>query len=452
MKISVRNLGVISEADIDLKPLTVFVGPNNAGKTWLAYTFAGIFSSHGWSEYMDDISGYTAKRFSAAYPSLDTAIEQIYNEGNAAIDLYEFADKYGEDYFNNIASFAKQWMHKYLSTNRVSFTNLEISIDLAERNQDFLERILQTPLRNEMSVGRRRLSPLLSLVKKEGERNLFIYTSTEEKDGEKLPREIVIDRLIRLIFLTLHRSLFPDVRILPTERTAFRQEQDTTTLIAAVRRYVTMMDDIFRISSLARIEREEQVKQSPAVQNYIELARLLEQEIMGGSINFSTPDLSPGREILFQSGEDFSLEISIASSMVKELVPLSLYLRYLAQPGELLIIDEPEMNLHPEAQVKLTEFLAMLVNAGLRVLVTTHSTYMVDHLINLMNAFKHEKKDEIIDLFFLQRPEAFIAQDNVSVYLIEHGKAQNILDENGIIHWDTFSNVTDRVERIHFQL
>ena len=43
MKLEIRNLGVIEEAKIDIKPLTVFVGPNNAGKTWLAYTFSGIF-------------------------------------------------------------------------------------------------------------------------------------------------------------------------------------------------------------------------------------------------------------------------------------------------------------------------------------------------------------------------------------------------------------------------
>ncbi len=40
MKTTVRNLGVISEAEIELKPLTIFVGPNNTGKTWLAYTLA----------------------------------------------------------------------------------------------------------------------------------------------------------------------------------------------------------------------------------------------------------------------------------------------------------------------------------------------------------------------------------------------------------------------------
>ena len=49
----------------------------------------------------------------------------------------------------------------------------------------------------------------------------------------------------------------------------------------------------------------------------------------------------------------------------KELAPLVFHLRYFAQPNELLIIDEPEMNLHPKAQVQVLEFLAMLVNAGL---------------------------------------------------------------------------------------
>ena len=74
--------------------------------------------------------------------------------------------------------------------------------------------------------------------------------------------------------------------------------------------------------------------------------------------------------------------------MTKELVPLVLYLRYLAEPDDLIVIDEPEMNLHPAAQVEIIEFLAMLVNAGLNVLITTHSPYIIDHISNLIVAKK----------------------------------------------------------------
>ena len=53
------------------------------------------------------------------------------------------------------------------------------------------------------------------------------------------------------------------------------------------------------------------------------------------------------------------------------------------------------MNLHPEAQAKMTEFLAMLVKAGLRVLITTHTPYMLDHLSNLIRAAaEYDEEDQ----------------------------------------------------------
>jgi len=54
------------------------------------------------------------------------------------------------------------------------------------------------------------------------------------------------------------------------------------------------------------------------------------------------------QEILFQTTENIKLEIPLVSSMIKELAPLVLYLRYLAEPNDWIIIDEPEMNLHPK--------------------------------------------------------------------------------------------------------
>ena len=233
---------------------------------------------------------------------------------------------------------------------------------------------------------------------------------------------------------------------------AHRSESNTRAAIGPVSSFMSMMSAIFQIGSKQVKNRKAEAKENPNIQKYIDLADILEKEILEGELGLSTVEPDPKRDILFQATPDTTLEIPIVSSMVKELAPIVLYLRYLARPRELLVMDEPEMNLHPAAQAKLIELLAMLVNAGLDVFVTTHSSYMIDHLVNLMEAYKHRNQDEIVDKFLLEQKEAFISQEKVSVYFVVGGEVKNILDPEGIIDWRTFSDVTKLVERIHFEL
>src|SRR5882762_4438181 len=92
MKVTIQNLGIIKNAELDLKPLTVLIGPNNAGKTWMAYTLAGIFGSHGLGAYTEAyIKGETNQIFS----SVEQAIEQVVTHGKATVNLVEFAELFG---------------------------------------------------------------------------------------------------------------------------------------------------------------------------------------------------------------------------------------------------------------------------------------------------------------------------------------------------------------------
>ena len=52
VEISVRNFGPIAEADLDLRPLTVFVGPSNTGKTYLSVLIYALHRIFG------DFSGF----------------------------------------------------------------------------------------------------------------------------------------------------------------------------------------------------------------------------------------------------------------------------------------------------------------------------------------------------------------------------------------------------------
>ena len=47
MKIKFSNLGCIKETELDLRPLTVIIGPNNSSKTYIAYSIYGLWQRVG---------------------------------------------------------------------------------------------------------------------------------------------------------------------------------------------------------------------------------------------------------------------------------------------------------------------------------------------------------------------------------------------------------------------
>lgn len=79
-------------------------------------------------------------------------------------------------------------------------------------------------------------------------------------------------------------------------------------------------------------------------------------------------------------GAEGPIPMTSTSSTVRALFELGEFLRHRAQKGQWLIIDEPELNLHPQNQVLMGRLLAALSNAGLKILVTTHSDYIVREL------------------------------------------------------------------------
>jgi len=459
MKVEIRNLGVIEKAEIDLKPLTVFIGGNGEGKTWAAYTLSAIFGQQGYRHYLKAyLDGNTQQR----YPTLDSAVQQLFEEGNAQIDAIQFANDYAETYINDVARLAPNWMRSFMATDRANFNDLQVHLNLAETKAEFLERIKAASVQRKISLG------LLNALKETGDGILYFYSEGDIKN--KLPRKAIQQFVVREIFQILHKAFYAYIYTFPTERTTFitfpfssfqlrevrieelltdtdqsEFEQRGTPLVEPVKRFLEMI-----LISYQKKDREEEINKNPQLGEYVKLADFLEKEILQGTVGFETSELR--EELLFQPKENTKLEMPIVSSMVKELAPLVLCLRYLVDPNELLIIDEPEMNLHPAAQLEIAEFLAMLVNAGLHVLITTHSPYIVDHLANLMQAAKHEDPDSIKEMFYLQRTEAFISQEKVSVYLFEDGTAKNIIREEGTINWETFGKVSDDISQIYASL
>ncbi|HZI06110.1 MAG TPA: AAA family ATPase, partial [Archangium sp.] len=184
-----------------------------------------------------------------------------------------------------------------------------------------------------------------------------------------------------------------------------------------------------------------------------DLGSLLESNVVKGEIGFT--GRGEGARFSFSPSAQVELPIHAASSLVRALAGLDLYLQ-MANPGDFVVIDELEMNAHPEAQLALTELVAMLVNRGIRVVMTTHSPYIVDHLNNLMAAARlpPERQDELAPHFRLGSREAFLPADKVAAYSFApvDGKVEvrDVLDrETEAIDWRTFSRVTDELSNLY---
>ena len=115
------------------------------------------------------------------------------------------------------------------------------------------------------------------------------------------------------------------------------------------------------------------------------VAKLIEDELIAGKLrsNTSTETSYPVFEYVPVHTKR-SLRLDVASSMVSELAPIILIARSYLKPFDLLIIEEPEAHLYPGALPAVAKCLAKLVRNNVRVLITTHSDWLLKSLRNLI--------------------------------------------------------------------
>jgi hypothetical protein len=135
-------------------------------------------------------------------------------------------------------------------------------------------------------------------------------------------------------------------------------------------------------------------------QKYDAVASDIENQLLKGEVSFDPKS----KQILFHpNNSDINLELLGTSSMIAEVSPIVIYLRYIvdsirsarnkntsAKP--IIFIEEPEAHLHPEAQVKLIECFIDLVKTGAKLVITSHSNYIFNKLNNLVAEKRIGKK------------------------------------------------------------
>ncbi len=99
------------------------------------------------------------------------------------------------------------------------------------------------------------------------------------------------------------------------------------------------------------------------------------KEIIKGSIE-NTSD-----SFIFSKDGDKNYDIVNASSGIKSIGLLQYLVTNKAlKKGSVLFWEEPEVHLHPTWQLKMIELFIELMNAGVKIVFSTHSPYMCDYL------------------------------------------------------------------------
>ncbi len=360
--IAVKNFGPIAEASIDLRPLTVFVGPSNTGKTYFAtlvYVLHRIFSEfpnfpeqeHG--QPPPDTSEAAFREFPPYLKAIEAAFKRSFDVASVS-DLIRFP---GSD------------------CNR-----LEVSLKLGEAHQEDSHFTFQAQGR-KITINRT-LATELMLYPKQNPSDAQCYYLPATRSG--------IMQSYRLIASSL---------IAPTVHTDAR-DSGIPTLSAVV---VDFMQHLTLYKARG--------KSNPEI---LTIADTLESQMLAGEIVVT--DSQRGYSEFHYHPKESGHEVSLGrtSAMVSELAPLVLFLRSGIKPGDTLIIEEPEAHLHPGGQADMAVILARLVRAGVRVIVTTHSDWLLEELGNLI------LEGELANLGGkTHEPPVFLQKEQVGAWLFQ---------------------------------
>jgi predicted ATPase len=129
------------------------------------------------------------------------------------------------------------------------------------------------------------------------------------------------------------------------------------------------------------------------------------------------------------------ISLHLTSSTIKTFFSLVFYLEHLAQEGETLMIDEPELNLHPNNQRKIAQIIAMIANRGIKVIVSTHSDYFVRELNTLLMLKKDfSSKNSIMKKYAYEESMLLNSKEvNAYVFCKNTITKMEIDEEEGII-------------------
>ncbi len=416
MIIQVKKLGALEQAEFELGDMTIICGGNNTGKTYATYALFGFLSF--WREV-----------FFIQIPEM--VIHHLFADGVARIDITDYMKQSEQILANGCRAYAKQLPMVFAApADRFEETEFQIILGVKDiRSNGRFERKMRAAN-----------ADIFSITKDEGSTELII-TFLVEKEKAKIPKDVIVRVIGDAIKEIIFGHLFPNPFIASAERTGaaiFRRELNfprnrMMEEMSQTEKNINPMELLFKVYKdyalpvKTNVEFTRQLETISKRNSFIadkHLEVLTDfADIIGGEYTVTRHD-----ELYYiPKGKRIKLSMDESSSAVRSLLDIGFYLRHVTRPGDLLMVDEPELNLHPENQRRIARLFARLVNLGIKVFITTHSDYIIKELNTLIMLNRNSKHLARVMKTEGYRKDELLSADKVRVYIAE----EKLLCKNG---------------------
>ena len=142
--------------------------------------------------------------------------------------------------------------------------------------------------------------------------------------------------------------------------------------------------------------------------------------------------------------------MGLVSSTVKTLAGFFLYLKYQAQKGDIIFIDEIELNLHPENQRKIMKLINYLSKQGIKFVISTHSPIITEEIDNMLLFEKVKNKISKEEMKEYQLNEEYgLKSSDINVFHLHNKTVEKIKENNGKFEIETFNSVLEETDNLY---
>ncbi|WP_028328840.1 AAA family ATPase [Brachyspira alvinipulli] len=409
----VKNFAKIKEAEVELAPFTLFVGDNNSGKSYLMTLIYGLIQYTNKVIdiiFKDEKTLEELEEYKKTKDIIDNYIETLdfdKSENMSIEEIKNFIDLFNallNKYSNNVVNYI------FNSSNEIILEYIECKLNY---DKFLFKKVKSKNIRDDIEIS-------FIGIRKGGIERGVGYTKDKVRYREIIKN--MVDFIINSYFQIQYELSKTNKIFLPVSRTGFLLTKSDIASSAIIDKYDRYTEEknnqylsrpvIDFLNHLNYLSKQNNKIEHMTKKLYF-MINFFEENLISGQININ----SETGNIYYQpKNMNTEFQMYLSSAVITELAPLYLFLKYGLIKYRLLM-EEPEISLHPYLQQQLTRVFIKLINSHIHILITTHSDTIIQHINNMikLNANSEDKRKELMQIYNYDEDD-LISEDKVKMY------------------------------------